>query len=76
MSSRRAVKIRNPLGGCGYTSAKQAIKLMKRGQARPVGENEIEIIASDYRAQSAERTTTPRAGGALLPRDRPSWYSK
>lgn len=73
--SKRAVKIRNGVGGSGWTSAKCATRYLKRGQARLVGTNEIEFIASDYRATSAERTmkaTTepvgapPSRGPALL----------
>ena len=61
MPQDRSVKIRNPIDGAGWTSAKRALKYLKRGQARLVGESEIEFIASDFRAQSAERsmTTTP-----------------
>lgn len=52
MASKREVRIINPGGGSGFTSAKQAIKYLKRGRARfrpDLGENVIEFIEADHR---------------------------
>jgi hypothetical protein len=67
VSKQRAVRIRNAAGGCGFTSAKRALKYVQRGQARLVGDNEIEFIASDFRAISAEasmKSTTEPDGAS------------
>jgi hypothetical protein len=50
------VRILNPAGGCGWTSAKRAIKLIAAGRARPrqdVGENVIEMIEANAGHQAA-----------------------
>jgi hypothetical protein len=73
MAKARAVRIR----GGGYTSAKQAIKYVRRGQARVIGDNEIEFIETDHRVLSATRSmeattktepvrATPSHGPALV----------
>ena len=70
-----SVKIRNPIDGPGWTSAKKAIKYLTQKRARLVGENEIEFIQSDFRAQSAERTMTTTAevpARAVAPSHRPA----
>jgi hypothetical protein len=79
--SLRQVRIRNPIDGPGWTSAKQAIKYIKRGQARFVTNTEIEFIESDYRSVSAGRTmksttepealVSPTNGPALMVVDSP-----
>lgn len=47
------VKILNPAGGCGWTSAKRAIKLIAAGRARVAGENAIEMITAHPGHQAA-----------------------
>lgn len=59
--ARLEVRITNPAGGCGWTSAKRAIKLVSSGRAllRPdLGDNVIEMIESDHRHLSAVATTS------------------
>lgn len=50
------VRILNPAGGCGWTSAKRAIKLIANGRAKSrldVGENVIEMIEAHAGHQAA-----------------------
>jgi hypothetical protein len=73
MPDPRIVKIRNPIDGPGWTSAKKATKYLKRGQARLVGANEIEFIALDHRTLSAGRTMlTPQPAQAISPAHGPA----
>jgi hypothetical protein len=58
-SPKRAVRIVNPIGGPGYTSAKQAIRFVQQGRARYVDETCIEMIAEDYRHLAAGRIEPP-----------------
>jgi hypothetical protein len=58
-SSKRAVRILNPTGGSGFTSAKRAIRFVEQGRARYVDETCIEMIEGDYRHLAAGRLEPP-----------------
>jgi hypothetical protein len=68
---KRAVRILNPVGGAGYTSAKQAIRFVAQGRARYVDETSIEMIEDDHRHIAAGRSFAepPRPHSASSPLD-------
>jgi len=54
---RKTIRIENPVGGCGFTSEKRAIRFVAQGRAEWVKPGvSIRFIQSDHRHVSARRS--------------------
>ena len=67
MAKQRPVYVHNACG-TPWTSPEQAIKYVRQGRARVVGEWSIEMLSADHRHQAALATVSR----AIERRDRPS----